>query len=362
MKDTNRFSFLKVYCLAIVVKICFSSLDLMAQTNGNQPPMLYGDTTRNGNPFAKDPSVIHYNGRYLMYYSMLPSTNPKLPKGWAIGIAESFDLINWQKVGDILPEQECEKNGIVNGRIILLDGKLHLFYNSYGNFFNKPTIDRPTDAICHATSEDGIHFVRDSSNPIWYPKDKWNNGRAIDLDVVEWGDKLIMYYATRDPSGKIQMLHAVGADLNSDFSRSEWKSLINEPILKPELVWETNCIEAPSIIKRDSTLYLFYGGGYNNDPQQIGCAISTNGLHFKRLFLEPMIPNGNPGDWNSSETGHPGIFEDKDGRTYLFVQGNNDRGRTWFISCFEIGWYNSQPYVVWDSKKFPAKRLTSKHN
>ena len=32
--------------------------------------MLYGDTSRRGEkrPFAKDPTVIRHNGRYLMYY------------------------------------------------------------------------------------------------------------------------------------------------------------------------------------------------------------------------------------------------------------------------------------------------------
>jgi len=312
--------------------------------------MLFGDATRHGRPFAKDPSVIRFDDRYLMYYSMAPSTNSSLPKGWAIGIAESHNLVNWKKAGDILPEQDCENNGIVNGRIILLDGKLHLFYNSYGN--------GARDALCHATSKDGIKFTRDPSNPIWRPKGNWNNGRSIDVDVVEWGNQLIMYYATRDPSGKTQMLHAVTADKKSSFGRSAWKSLSDGPILKPELPWEKKCIEAPSVIRRGNTLYLFYGGGYNNDPQQIGCATSKDGVHFQRLFREPLIPNGEQGDWNASETGHPGVFEDCDGRTYLFVQGNNNKGHTWFLSCYEISWRDGRPFVIWDSPKFPMKRLT----
>ena len=99
---------------------------------GSKPPqMLYGDSTRHGRPFAKDPSVVRFGERHLMHYSTAPSADKSLPKGWAIGIAESHDLVNWKKVGEILPEQECEKNGIVNGRIILLDGLLHLFYNTY---------------------------------------------------------------------------------------------------------------------------------------------------------------------------------------------------------------------------------------
>lgn len=183
------------------------------------PPMYWGDTTRTGRPFAKDPSVIRFGGRYLMVYSIPPWAPDRkpggAPPGWAIGIAESRDLVHWERLGDILPAAECEKNGLVNGRIILLGGQLHLFYNTYGN--------GPRDALCHATSADGIHFQRDPSNPIWHPTGDWNNGRAIDCDVLEWGDDLILYYATRDPSGKVQMLHAAAAPRTSDYSRSTWR-------------------------------------------------------------------------------------------------------------------------------------------
>ena len=323
--------------------LCATHSAHAADTPTAKLPMLWGDSTRLGRPFAKDPSVIRFGGRYLLYYSTAPYAKelapPNASRGWAIGIAESRDLVNWKKVGEILPEQECEKNGIVNGRIILLDGKLHLFYNTYGN--------RAKDALCHATSTDGLRFTRNPTNPVWHPTGDWNNGRAIDVDVVEWGDKLIMYYATRDPEGKIQMLHAITAPRKSCFGRADWKSLCDGPVLKPELPWETKCIEAPSVIKRGDTLYLFYGGGYNNDPQQIGCAVSKDGVHFQRLFIKkPLLANGAPGEWNSSESGHPGMFEDDDGQLHMFYQGNNDKGRTWFLSWVKIAWDGDRPRVI----------------
>ncbi len=320
------------------------------QSPGGGPPprMLFGDATRHGLPFAKDPSVIRLGDRYLIYYSMAPSTNRDLPKGWAIGIAESRNLMDWQKVGEILPEQDCEKNGIVNGKALLLGGKVHLFYNSYGNGKN--------DGLCHAVSRDGLRFTRDPSNPILRPTGDWNAGRAIDCDAFEFGGKLWLIYATRDPSMRTQMLVAATADLKSDFGRTAWTPLGDGPILKPELPWETRCIEAPSVIQRGDTLYLFYGGGYNNDPQQVGCASSTDGLRWTRLFSQPLIPNGQVGDWNQSETGHPGVFTDVDDRTYLFVQGNKDKGRTWFLSAYELTWQDGKPAVLWDSGRFPMKR------
>ena len=96
-----------------------------------EPPMLWGDSTRLGRPFAKDPSVIHFGGRYLLYYSIPPWAKelapPDAPRGWAIGIAESRDLVNWKRIGEILPGQECDKNGLAAPGAIVLDGKVHLF-------------------------------------------------------------------------------------------------------------------------------------------------------------------------------------------------------------------------------------------
>ena len=315
-----------------------TSPEVVARLTAASGRRKWADTERMGKPFSKDPCVVKLGGRYLMYYSVGPALDPARPKGWAIGIAESRDLLTWRKVGEIVGEQECERNGIVNGRAIVLDGKVHLFYNSYGN--------GAKDALCHAVSDDGLRFAKDPTNPIFRPTGAWNSGRAIDLDVVEWRGKLLLIFATRDPSMKIQMLVAIEADRRSDFGRAAWRQLGDGPVLKPELAWETKCIEAPALIARGDKLYLFYGGGYNNDPQQIGCAVSTDGLTFRRLFDQPLFPNGRPGEWNSSETGHPGLFVDDDGTCYLFFQANNDHGKTWYLSWVKVGWRGDAPYLI----------------
>jgi len=49
---------------------------------------------------------------------------------------------------------------------------------------------------------------------------------------------------------------------------------------------------------------------------------------WTRVSEHPCLPVGKPGEWNSSESGHPGAFVDTDGRTYLFYQGNSDNGQT----------------------------------
>ena len=82
---------------------------------------------------------------------------------------------------------------------------------------------------------------------------------------------------------------------------------------------------------------MFYAGGYNNEPQQIGVATSLDGLTWERLSDQPVLPNGRAGSWNTSESGHPGVFVDGP-RTWLFFQGNNDRGHTWFLSRLPVEW------------------------
>lgn len=298
--------------------------------------MMYGDTTRIGVPFSKDPHVVKFKGSYLMYYS-IPPARSNTDLGWNIGIACSKDLVNWTKVGEITPHPDApyEKNGLCAPGALVKDGKVHLFYQTYGN--------GPKDAICHAVSADGIHFERDASNPIFAPTGDWNCGRAIDAEVCSFGGKYYLYFATRDPEFKVQMQGVAVAPADTDFGRDDWTLAADGPILKPELPWEGDCIEGASIVQKDGRLFMFYAGNYNNLPQQVGVAVSEDGVHWTRLSDQPFVPNGKPGEWNSSESGHPHLFADEDGRTYLFFQGNNDGGKTWYITQREVVWQDGMP-------------------
>lgn len=307
-----------------------------------RPAMQWADTSR-GRPFAKDPSVVRFRDRTLMYYSVPPAadqaTGESWAAGWCIGIAESRgDLDHWEKLGELHPAQACDQRGLCAPGAFVRAGRLHLFYQTYGN--------GAKDAICHAWSDDGVNFTRDPSNPVFAPTGAWTAGRAIDAEVFPVGDRLLLFFATRDPAMKVQMVGVAGAPLASDFSREHWRLLVDGPVLKPALPWERRCIEAPTVLRRGDTLFMFYAGGYNNEPQQIGVATSRDGLTWTRLADEPLLPNGPADAWNASESGHPGVFVDADGRTHLFYQGNRDRGKTWYLSRVELGWRDERPFVA----------------
>lgn len=283
---------------------------------------------------AKDPAVVRFGDKYFLYYTIL------YREGFiGVGIATSSDLESWINVAEVELTQECEKNGIGAPAAIVLEGKVHLFYQTYGN--------HTKDAICHAVSEDGIHFEKNPENPVYRPKANWCCGRAIDADVCVFNGKLYLYYATRDHAVRIQKIGGAVADLDSGFGRDAWAALADQSLLPPELIWEGECIEAPATVVNNGAIFMFYGGSYNCTPQQIGCAVSADGVFFRRLFDQPFLPCGEPGSWNSSESGHPYVFRDDDGRVYLFYQGSADRGKTWYLSKVEIGFDdNNVPYIL----------------
>ncbi len=275
--------------------------------------------------FAKDPVVVRLGDFHFLYYSFFDAEE-KL----RIGVARSADLDNWTKVGELGLVGEVEQNGIGAPGAIVLDNKVHLFYQSYGN--------GKLDAICHALSVDGLHFERTTENPVFRPEGDWNCGRAIDADVCAHENTLFLFCATRDPEMEIQMLTVATAPLNSDFGPGEWTQSGDDSILKPQLAWEDTCIEAPSVLRRNGKFWMFYAGAYNcaAQPQQIGLAVSDDGLNWRRTSDEPFLKNGESGTWNADESGHPGVFEDQHGRVHLFFQGTNDKGKTWFLSRVEI--------------------------
>ncbi len=326
---------LSTLVLAVLLVFCRQS-ETVPKT-GAKPAMMFADSSR-GEPFAKDPDVAWYKGRYLLYYTMRPFRDGRENDGYGIGIAESSDLTHWQKIAELPPAHDYESKGICAPGAIVLNDTLHLFYQTYGN--------REKDAICHAWSVDGIHFTRNESNPIFAPHGDWTIGRAIDADAFAWQDKLLLYFATRDTSYTYQIQGVAAAPLNSNYGRNSWKQLTDYPILVPKLDWEKTCIEAATVFEHNEKLYMFYAGAYNNQPQQIGCAVSRDGIKWKRLSQSPILPNGNPGDWNASESGHPGVFVDRDGQIYLFFQGNNDNGKTWYLSKKRVTWNGDMPVLV----------------
>ena len=280
-------------------------------------------------PFAKDPAVARLGDKYFLYYSVL------FGETLGIGIAFSTDLENWKEYGRFPITQECERTGVGAPGAVVRDGRLHLFYQTYGGW--------KEDAICHAWSDDGFHFEKDETNPVFRPDNDWCCGRAIDADICKYKGRYFLYFATRDHEMRIQKLGAAWTPEDSDFSRKSWIQACRHAILAPEMIWEQECTEAPACVVDGDRLYLFYGGAYNCKTQQIGCAVSEDGIHFEKLWSRPFLSNGKPGSWNAEESGHPYVFRDIDGTVFLFYQGYD--GEVWRITRSRMSFQNGYPVL-----------------
>ena len=96
---------------------------------------------------------------------------------------------------------------------------------------------------------------------------------------------------------------------------------------------------------------MFYAAAFNNAPQQIGLAVSNDGIHWQRCSDKPFLTNGLPGEWNESESGHPCVYRDKQGQTHLFYQGNNTKGKNWMLTSVPLKWTKQGPQVRTDNRK-----------
>lgn len=303
-------------------------------------PMHYGDPSRTAEPFAKDPTVIRLGDDYFMYYSITSfdkkakaGVQPPADLGWHTGIARSSDLVNWTRVQDL--ELRDTKGNRIYGAVApcvkVIDKKIHMFYQRFWG-------PAGNNNIWHATSEDGFVFTNTCDTPIFIPETSWSINRSIDAEVYRVGKKLILMFATRDKTGTIQMLGMAEAPYGSDYGPDKWTLLsTGGPFLRPDYPWEMSCIEAPTVIKHKGTWYLFYAGAYNHEKQQIGLATSKDGINFTRIPPEGLLfTSGAEGTWNHGESGHPGVFQDKDGQVYLFFQGKASQNANYYLSVCKV--------------------------
>lgn len=140
--------------------------------------MSFADSTGDAIPF-------YHEGKYHIF-SLTPPPGTtvypaRLRTTWSHSVSE--DLVNWTELPTALypgEGDEPDASGIWTGSVIYGEGQFHAFYTGYS------LTAEYQQTICHATSDDGITWAKDSSNPVIAPKIKL-------YEKLDWRDPYVFY-------------------------------------------------------------------------------------------------------------------------------------------------------------------------
>lgn len=184
-----------------------------------------------------------------------------------IGLAISLDGgLTFERTGPgpVLAASLHEPCLVGDGFVKVINGEFHMWY-IFGTGWKKYAPDAAPDRtykIGHATSNDGIHWVKEESRQIVTDRLGPDESQALP-SVVQIGQRLHMFFCYRE---------------SFDFRKAK-------------------------------------GRGY-----RIGHAWSDDKFNWVRDDEDPILA-GTPGDWDSDMQCYPNVFE-SDGKVYLLYNGN----------------------------------------
>jgi len=286
----------KIYLLAI---LAIFSFHLSAQTvwekHPDNPLMTSGPDEWEDWILAPG-SVIFYEGEYHMWYAggQFPDEGDFL-----IGHATSPDGISWTKdennpVMDKGTEGAWDDHGIYLPSVLLMDTTFHMWYSGYSE--DAP----PMHSIGHATSTDGVTWVRDTTNPVLEKgaSGAWDDTALNGPSVVFDGSEYHMYFhgarAVSDP----QIGHATSPD------GTFWTKDPQNPVLLTGggLSWDWDEVTFPNVLFDNTTFHMWFSGG-DFLAWDIGYATSDDGSTWTKYKYEdvygPVLTKGESGSWDS---------------------------------------------------------------
>ena len=97
----------------------------------------------------------------------------------------SADLVSWEELPEALApgaDGDPDRDGVWTGSVIRAGDQFHIFYTGH-------TLEGDTpQSVCHATSDDGISWVKDPHNPISIPD-------VARFEGKDWRDPFVFWNA-----------------------------------------------------------------------------------------------------------------------------------------------------------------------
>ena len=279
----------------VVTLICIFASIGSSQTNWmknpNNPVLIPGGSGSWDETSSIVNTILFHENIYKMWYEG--------DKG--IGFATSPDGIDWTK--DTLNNPVLEPGlsgswdemGINNASVLIKDNIYHVWYSGIDIFDD--------NRIGHATSTDGINWIKDTLNPVidLGEPGSWDDEEVMHPFVIYENDTLKMWYNGHDGITQ-RILFATSLD------GKIWKRYTQHPMLEPGSggTWDSNELGPLSIVYSENLYHMWYTGWNFADFLQIGYATSPNGFDWAKSSA--VLSPGDQGEWDNGAVALPYVI------------------------------------------------------
>lgn len=239
-------------------------------------PVLGGDL---GTCF--DICLLAESGRFRMWFSWRPRKS--------IALTESADGVHWSAPQIVLGPTDTGWEEDVNRPVVVRQaGRYHMWYTGQ-------TADH--SSLGYATSDDGLHWQRQSSQPCLVADQPWEKMAVMCPHVLY-----------DEPAGLFRMWYSGGEQYEPDaigYATSRdglhWDKHSTNPIFRadPRHAWEQHKVTACQVVVHEGWHLMFYVGFEDVDHARIGLARSRDGVtHWEWHPANPILAP-TPGGWDA---------------------------------------------------------------
>lgn len=210
--------------------------------------------------FLDTPCILKVGEQWYLYYFGAPSND--IPGG-AIGLALSSDGLNWEKYSGnpVLSGSSgtWDSLWVESPSVRYVDGVFHMIYTGVDETW------RPLTG--HATSSDGINWVKDSLNPVLTQNTSanWDDYGAAVGTVIYRNGTWVQFYCSTSQAEVFLGLNSPSIGLATSKDASTWDRYEDNPLLNP---WDIGLLPngpwAPGAFYDEASneWYLWYENGY----------------------------------------------------------------------------------------------------
>ena len=256
------------------------------------------------------PFVFSANGRFHMTYIGYDGI------GYQTGLAESPDLVHWQRAGLILARDPANPVARYNMALmsILRDDTLESSaalkkvdgrYLGVWHAYPRQGYEAGPAVIGLAWSEDLHHWRR--TDPILRPEDgaQWERGGLYKPYLVKSGDTYYLYYNAKNDVER-GWIEQTGLATSKDLKT--WTRYGGNPILPngaPD-AWDARFASDPAVVRHGKWWALYYYGLAANGRARDLLAVGEDPYHFNKV-PEILIDVGPPGSLDEDYAHKPSV-------------------------------------------------------